>query len=271
MPELPEVETIKGQLEQILPFKVLDQERSDVFDSLLRKDDKKTPFKIQNKTIIKIERKGKALRFYFDDGMNLLSHLGMSGSWRISKTEINEKHTHLLLQGTQYFLAYIDPRRFGKIALLTNDQIESRLSKLGVDISEEGFTKEYIKSCLKKSPERKIKPFLLEQKYFAGIGNYIACEILALAGIRPTRQNKNITLNECEKIRISALKVINGQIENNGLTFSGGYADAFGNKGEGVQNLVVFHQKSCGICNKTEVKKIVLAQRGTYYCPNCQK
>jgi len=60
-------------------------------------------------------------------------------------------------------------------------------------------------------------------------------------------------------------------LASGGTTFQGGYRDSSGEKGLGVQHLVVFYQKTCQLCRKSEVKKIILAQRGTYYCPKCQK
>ena len=65
--------------------------------------------------------------------------------------------------------------------------------------------------------------------------------------------------------------VLDQSIEANGMTFSGGYSDTSGEKGAGVQNLVVFYQEICGLCHQSPVKKIVLQTRGTYYCPKCQK
>ena len=73
------------------------------------------------------------------------------------------------------------------------------------------------------------------------------------------------------RIILATKSVLEGSIKSNGMTFSGGYADTKGEKGEGVQNLVVFYQKVCGLCKTNTIKKIVLAQRGTYYCPHCQK
>ena len=124
---------------------------------------------------------------------------------------------------------------------------------------------------LKKFPNRQLKPFLLDQKYFAGSGNYIACEICAQAGIRPTRKCAKITKAEALKIKKATDSVINSSIENKGQSFSGGYRDATGEVDQGVQNLVVFYQKICGLCKKTEVKKIELKGRGTYFCPSCQR
>ena len=200
----------------------------------------------------------------------------MSGSWMISPNKIELKHTHIQFscRGSnqkRIHLAYVDPRRFGKMRFLNPDNLEAHLKKIGVDVSSSDFNLRYLRNTFSKFPNKKIKPFLLDQKYFAGVGNYIACEICAFARILPDRVCSSFTDHEVKAILKATKSILNKSIKSNGLTFSGGYVDAFGNKGMGVQNLVVFHQKFCGLCKKTEVKKIELAQRGTFYCPSCQK
>ena len=274
MPELPEVETIRRQLEKKTPVTIEKVKYSPVVKSILKKENKN--FDPKGRTISHITRHGKMLDFHLDDDLHILSHLGMSGSWRISKEPIKEKHTHVLFsgkdkRGKEIHFGYVDPRRFGNMYFLFEEQTEEYYSRLGVDIGSKEFTPEYVYSVLKKFPNKVLKPFLLDQKYFAGCGNYIASEICARAGIRPSRRCGKVTKTEAAKIVEATDSVLNGSLENNGMTFSGGYSDAYGEKGEGVQNLVVFYQKICGLCKKTEVKKIVQAQRGTYYCPKCQK
>ena len=270
MPELPEVETIRQQLLPYLPLQVQKVQQSRHIKSILKFKE----FEPQGKKIIAIERIGKVLNFHFEEGWHLLSQLGMSGGWRISKEPIAEKHNHFQLEcmsrGQRYYLAYVDPRRFGNIYLFNRENAQKKLSSQGVDISTSAFTAEYVYSVFKRFPNKQIKPLLLEQKYFAGVGNYIACEICARAGIRPTRRVSKITPIECQEIITATVQVLEGSLRRNGMTFHGGYVDASGSKGEGVQNLVVFYQKICGLCKKTAVKKITLAGRGTYYCPKCQ-
>jgi formamidopyrimidine-DNA glycosylase len=77
--------------------------------------------------------------------------------------------------------------------------------------------------------------------------------------------------DEFPKILNAIKEVLTPALASGGTTFQGGYRDASGEKGKGVEHLVVFYQKICQLCLKTPVKKILLAQRGTYYCPRCQK
>lgn len=273
MPELPEVETIKNQLnEKVENATILEVLYSDVIGSIIKKD---FPSLI-GKTITRFERYSKVLLIHLSDTHVIQSGLGMSGSWRLWEKIENVPHTHMTIKCELkskkiIYLAYVDPRRFGKMHFFTNDEWIEKKNSLGVDVSSDEFTLNYLEYCLKKYPERQLKPYLLDQKFFGGVGNYIACEICARAGIRPQRRSKNIRKYEYPKILDATKSVIEGQIKRNGLTFSGGYSDTSGSKGEGLSDLVVFHQKICGMCGKETIKKVVLAQRGTYYCTNCQR
>lgn len=266
MPEMPEVATIAKQLGTTLPFSIREVKLSSVVGSIL----KTQSFSPAGKTISSIDRIGKLMIFNLSDGNKILSHLGMSGSWRISDAPLDVKHNHVQFISSSKVLSYVDPRRFGYMYFLTPEEAKIHTDKLGIDIASKEFTSEYVYNVLKKFPDKKLKPFLLDQKYFAGIGNYIACEICARAGIRPSRRAGKITKLEAQKIVDATSEVISGSLEKQGMTFSGGYVDANGEKGEGVQNLVVFWQDECQMCGGT-VKKVTLAQRGTFYCPRCQK
>jgi formamidopyrimidine-DNA glycosylase len=274
MPELPEVETIRRQLEKNTPLTIISASYSKVHKSILKPKNKH--FDPVSATISHIKRKGKLLIFTCDDDKYFLSHLGMSGSWRISKTKIIEKHTHIQFEtlgkhNEKIFLGYVDPRRFGNLYFYYEPEALVFIDGLGVDIGTKDFTGEYVYSVCKKFPNKVLKPFLLDQKYFAGCGNYIASEICARAGIRPTRKTGKVTKKEAQVISEVTKLVLDQSIKSNGMTFSGGYSDTEGVVGEGVNNLVVFYQKVCGICQQTKVKKVVLQTRGTYYCPKCQK
>jgi formamidopyrimidine-DNA glycosylase len=267
MPELPEVETIRLQLSHYLPFKI----EAIATTPGLKQNILHTDLDIKNKTITSIKRKGKMLDFIFDDNSHLLSHLGMTGTWLIGEKIKTGKHTHLTLTGKKHTLAYDDPRRFGHLYYYTQEEAEKKLAELGMDLTDPDFTLEYLTTAIKRYPERALKVTLLDQKLFAGSGNYIANEICARAGIRPTRKCRLIKKEEFPKIFKAIKQVLGPALASGGTTFQGGYRDSTGEKGLGVQHLVVFYQKICQMCHKTPVKKIILAQRGTYYCPKCQK
>lgn len=260
-------------MQLILPFRIDEVYYSDRTSRLIKSHD----FNLKGEVIIKIYRKAKWLLFDLENGGHLISHLGMSGSWQISQNRKNEKHGHIELidHSNKNTLTYIDPRRFGHFYILSEDKFQKKLSEISMDVSDPSFDENHIAELFFKNPTKQIKPFLLDQKSFPGVGNYMASEICARSGILPTRLCGNITSDEILKIKNSIKVVISGAVLTKGTTFSGGYRDATGNKGEGVRHLVVFYQDFCQLCAekniKTNVIKITLAQRGTYYCPRCQR
>jgi formamidopyrimidine-DNA glycosylase len=284
MPELPEVEVIRSQIESYLPLTVISESRSPLISSLTRKSPQNPHAQVTGAFLVAIRRHGKVLLFDFKSRLEdsqitytVISQLGMSGGWRVSTNSLNDPHVHLQWQMKNLkdlnplYLSYKDPRRFGSLGFLTFQEAELKIRSLGVDVSSEHFNLEYLQSIFKKHPEKAIKPFLLDQKYFAGIGNYMANEICARACIRPTRKIKKIKKEELLKILKASKTVLDLSQKSGGLTFSGGYADVYGDKGQGLTHLVVFHQKICQMCKKTPVKKSHLGNRGTFYCPSCQK
>lgn len=272
MPELPEVETIKSQISNFLPLKIKKITFSNKTTRLIKQKDF-TPK--QGETIIDLSRKGKFLIFKFDNPNHfIISHLGMSGSWRISDSKLDVdqgKHAHVVIETDKNVLSYIDPRRFGHIYFLNKKNFEKKVSSFPMDISEPGFNADHIKSIFTIHPKKILKILLLDQKKFSGIGNYIASEVCARAKLLPTRVVETLTKKDCIKIKAAIDLIIFGAVKNQGTTFSGGYRDAYGEKGNGIEHLVVFHQKICQMCKKTNVKKITLGGRGTYFCPHCQK
>ncbi len=267
MPELPEVKTIQSQIKKHLPIKVEKIRKSSVIKSILHT---KVP-NLDGEKISKLKRHGKCLIFEFHEDLFLLSHLGMTGSWRISKEKIREKHVHFIFIGEGKLLSYVDPRRFGHMYFFNKEELQTYLKRLGPDLLSKKLNADFIYSVLSKHPSREIKPLLLEQKYFAGSGNYIANEVCARAKILPNKLCKKLSLSDAKRIKKAFSSILKDSIKHKGVTFQGGYTDAHGEKGQGVSNLVVFHQKICGMCKKTEVKKIILKQRGTFYCPKCQQ
>ena len=230
-------------------------------------------------TIIKIRRHAKWLIFDLYPHGHLLSHLGMSGSWQMSHNPLAEKHGHIefIDKSKSEFgvLTYIDPRRFGHFYALSSENFLEKVKELPEDVSSPEFDESRIALELFRFPGRPIKPHLLDQKAFPGVGNYMASEICARAGILPDRLAGDITADEIKKMKSAIDLVISGAVETKGTTFSGGYRDANGSKGEGVKHLVVFYQHHCQMCLErgkvTKVIKTTMAGRGTYHCPVCQK
>ena len=207
----------------------------------------------------------------------LISHLGMSGSWQMSQQSLKDKHGHIefIDHKQNSVLTYVDPRRFGHFYILNAENYAKKILDIPEDITHKDFDENKITELFFSHPNKMLKPFLLDQKAFPGVGNYMASEICARSGILPDRLTGDITSDEIAKIKKSIHVVVSGAIETKGTTFSGGYRDAFGSKGEGVKHLVVFYQKYCQMCAvkniSSNVIKTNLGGRSTYHCPICQR
>ena len=212
------------------------------------------------------------LIFHLSDSSQLLSHLGMTGTWLIGNNLLAGKHSHLILNCDKNIqLIYDDPRRFGHLYHLENKLAQKKIASLGLDLASPDLDVDYVRSSLKRYPHRALKVTLLDQKLFAGSGNYIANEICARAKILPTKKCHELKNSDFPKILQAIHDVLQPALASGGTTFQGGYRDTSGQQGLGVNHLVVFYQKICKMCLETPVQKIQLAQRGTYFCPRCQK
>jgi formamidopyrimidine-DNA glycosylase len=270
MPEMPEVETIRRAIVAHLPLHIIKQRTSQHLKSMV----KAAKIQVTGQTITSISRHGKFLDIKFDSGCHLISHFGMSGGWEISRQPIKKKHTHIQFNctdsaGLSWNLGYVDPRRFGKFYFVQDSS--EKLSKLGPDIlDKDNFSVNYLAGVFARKGKLELKPLLLDQSLVAGIGNYMASEICALAGILPTRKAGAINATEAGKIYVAIFQVVAKSLKAKGLSFHGGYRDANGDDGKAKNSLVVFHQSNCRAC-QTKVKRLKQKGRATFYCPSCQK
>lgn len=243
MPELPEVETIRRDLSQRIIGKSINKQ------------------KIKN-----ISRRGKLLILKLPNKF-LLIHLGMTGQLIYkSKNQITvgghegpdiSKYTRKRWKISSGDLLFNDARKFGYYKYVK----KLDLSKYGPEPENFSFQKS----------QAKIKPYLLNQKNIAGIGNIYADEILFHAGIRPTRRINKLSKKEKMKIKGSIKYILSKAIEKRGTTFAD-YRDAKGERGNYKRYLKVYGREDllCKKCKLNNIKKIKLAGRGTHYCRLCQ-
>ena len=271
MPELPEVETVKNGLKN----KVLNKKITKcqiIYQGIIAYPDKDTFIKnITNQTINDIKRRGKFLMFELDD-YYLISHLRMEGKYFIKgHSDALAKHDHVIFTlNTEEELRYNDTRKFGKMHLVKKDELDlTPISKLGLEPWDELLTTKYLKEKLNK--KKAIKTLLLDQSIITGIGNIYANEILFLSKINPETTGNNLTNKNLTDIIDNTKKVLEKAINAGGTTIHS-YASVDGITGKFQQELLVHGKKSvpCPNC-KTEILKIEVNGRGTYYCPKCQK
>ncbi len=284
MPELPEVETIVRGLAQ----RILGDRIESVWTSNKPQTFKSPPAllaaTLEGSRIAAVGRMGKHIVFDLareDVSRDLaienvprkgparvtthwIVHLGMTGSLTVVRpdTEI-ARHTHLILRlASGRELRFIDPRRFGRTWIAAG-----AFSTPGTEPLDIGFE---LFSGLFRQRNTPIKSALLNQKLLRGIGNIYADESLFRGGIRPRRRAGSLTRLELKRLYNSVQKVLNEAIAAGGTSISD-YVDSEGESGLFQAKLRVYGRAGapCVRCG-TPIKRIVVAGRGTHYCPKCQ-
>jgi formamidopyrimidine-DNA glycosylase len=230
--------------------------------------------RILGQTVVDVTRRAKFLQVNLDQDV-LLIHLRMSGDIRVEPAVTSEgqpvellPHDRLVLDFTQgdqgsLRMVFNDPRKFGRVWLLNDPQ--EILGALGPEPLGDDFTVEVLLDRLHSS-SRMIKPLLLDQAFLAGMGNIYTDEALYLAGIHPLRSAAGISPEETERLWASIRLVLNEGIRRNGASIDWVY------RGGDFQNSFHVYQRTglpCLRCG-TQISRIVVGQRGTHFCPNCQ-
>lgn len=265
MPELPEVETVVRRLRKPLigrSFIGVDAYWANSVPTGIKNLKKNLP----KRKIIKIERRGKYLKFVLSDGYFLFLHLKMSGDLEVesakTKSHPHDRTVFKLNNGTE--LRFRDPRKFGRVYLV-KDELEV-VGKLGPEPLESSFHPQVFINLFKGKRGR-LKPLLLNQEFIVGIGNIYADESCFKAGINPKRKIETLKENELKKLWSAIRSILNKAIKHNGSTFDFVY------RGGSFQNhFSVYDRKDepCKQC-KTPIKRITLGGRSTHFCPKCQK
>lgn len=272
MPELPEVESVRQGLEKLIVGETIKSVK--VLWNNIIKDPSVGEFtkKLIGEDILSIKRRGKFLLFELTHYV-LISHLRMEGKYRVEHSEEPlTKHTHVIFKlSNGKELRYLDVRKFGKMSLVEKEKAYDHpsLNTLGPEPNDE-LTVEHLVHFL-KNRKRSVKACLLDQKMVAGIGNIYADEILFASGIHPERQGHTLSLEEIKQLTKSIVTIMNRAVLAGGTTIRT-YANAFGDSGSFQNQLHVYGKagEPCSDC-QTAIIKAKVAQRGTHYCPQCQK
>lgn len=278
MPELPEVESVrKGLNQMIVGEKIASVEVG--WDNII--ESPTVPLfkkRLEGQTIEKVERRGKFLLFYLTSSV-LISHLRMEGKYQFVLPSYGEedatenKHTHVIFyMESGYQLRYLDVRKFGRMSLVEKGkEFEHKsLAKLGPEPTVEDFKLKEMQEFLTRRTKA-IKGVLLDQDLVVGIGNIYADEILYQAQIHPEQSAKTLTEKEEKLLHESIIQILAQAVDNGGTTIRS-YENAFGENGNYQEYLQVYGKENsaCPICGTT-IEKIKVAGRGTHYCPSCQK
>ncbi len=266
MPELPEVESVRRQLAPELAGRTVTDVWADVQQRFLDLD------LLPGHRIVEVRRRGKFLLCPLEgpDGADreLVMHLGMTGSFRFDERDAYARAILDLDDGRQ--LVYRDPRRFGRLAVVPAGDHSSipTLQALGPEPLSEEFTVAGFAEVLRRTTAP-VKAVLLNQKAVAGVGNIYADEALWRARIHPA--SRRVGRQRAEALHRAIRDVIAAAIEREGTTFRD-YQMVNGQSGQYADYLQAYGQEGrpCARCG-TPMRKVVLAQRGTTYCPGCQR
>lgn len=274
MPELPEVETVKRTLQQLIIEKTI-KDITVHWGKIIKKPDDVLQFchYLMGQTIENVERRAKFLKIILQDYV-IVSHLRMEGRYGLHQEgEPIDKHTHVIFSftdGTE--LRYRDVRKFGTMHLFRKGEEDEELplAQLGIEPFDENFNAAKLGELISGS-NRKIKVTLLDQTKLVGLGNIYVDEALFRSKIYPERIGKNLTKKEITKLYQEIVATLQEAIDLGGSSVKS-YVNGQGEMGMFQQQLYVYGRKGepCKRCN-TPIEKTVVGGRGTHYCPNCQK
>ena len=289
MPELPEVEVVKRSLVNKIQNSIVKAVK--INDGRLRyRVDKNKIKKIIGLRIKKISRRSKFLLFFFNNKTVMIVHLGMTGKFFFInqkntkyKTsfyyDINEdkdkKHDRVIFNlSKNRKLIYNDVRKFGFIKFDQKKNVDQNLhlKNLGPEPLEKNFNFSYFKQYI-INKNRTIKDILMDQKFISGLGNIYVNETLFYSGIKPTKKVKNLSESEIRKIIKFTKKILSKAITLGGSSIKNFSSDN-GKKGSFQQYFSVYGKKGDKCSKKScdsNIIKIVISNRATFYCNKCQK
>ncbi len=287
MPELPEVETVRRGLSELIISKVVKAEAHDTAKGFPNTSDDVSRFLV-GATITDVRRRAKVLMIDLSTKYSLIIHLKMTGQLVfVGETrfgaghpndslvnELPDKSTRVTLTFTdETKLFFNDQRKFGWMRLMPTVEIPNIdfMQKVGPEpLSEDFSSKEFMQRFARRG-KTNIKAALLDQSVVAGIGNIYADESLWGAKIHPKRLVNTITEQEFELLFHEMREVMNLAVEKGGSS-NHTYVNAEGKKGSYMDFARVFRREglACPRCGTT-IEKLRVAGRGTHICPYCQQ
>lgn len=290
MPELPEVETIRRGLAEVLPGRTI--KRLEVrLPKAYQVAGPEDSSRVTDARIEDVSRRGKALLINLSTGVTLLIHLKMTGQLiyrerdRIKLAgghpttdmvlgEFPKKSTHVIFtfdDGSELF--FNDQRTFGYVKLVPHEDLPAvpLLKSLGPEPLERSFTLTRFETLLRRRPNAKLKPLLLDQTFIAGLGNIYVDESLNLAKLHPLMPAGRLTAPQRKTLYEAIKKVLRTSLRYGG-TSDNTYVTIRGGKGDYLNHARAYHRTGlpCRACG-TPIVRSVVAGRGTHTCPQCQR
>ncbi len=280
MPELPEVEVLRRSLEPRLLGRRI--ERVAVRSPALREPlNRRSLEGLAGRRIESLRRRAKYLLIDLEGASTLVIHLGMSGRFTVVPVAAPiQRHEHLAFhlgspgrdRPPRIRLRLVDPRRFGLAFALPRRRLETdrHFAHLGVEPLSEALTADYLRAAAGKR-RGPIKSFLMDAKIVVGVGNIYACEALWQARVHPRRSVARISAATWGRLTEAVRGVLARAIEEGGTTLKD-FRDGEGNAGYFQVSLAAYGREgeSCHRCGRV-LRRIVQSNRGTFYCPGCQR
>jgi formamidopyrimidine-DNA glycosylase len=289
MPELPEVETIRRGLNE----RVVGRTITDFVVQLPKQfvPGKHSKTEVIGKKIVGLRRRGKVLIVDLDNGVSLVIHLKMTGQliwmspngesyagghpYPALSTELPSKYSHIYFvfeNGAKLF--FNDQRQFGYLKVAATKEVEDIefIRKLGPEPLDEELTLDEFGRRLRRRPQARLKPLLLDQTFLAGLGNIYVDEALHEARLHPLRAVRSLDDGEVEALYKAIRLVIQEALRWGGSSIQA-FIDPDGNRGVYMKKAGRVYKRTgeeCPVCG-TPIERIVVAGRGTHYCPHCQR
>jgi formamidopyrimidine-DNA glycosylase len=278
MPELPEVEVMRRDLEkEVVGKKIKTVEVSGNRSIRRHKQKKEFIGALEGHKIVSVARRGKYLVLRLDGPEALIVHLGMSGQLLRAKSarEKAPKHTHVVITFTQGgLMRFVDPRTFGEMFVTPYDEIEQQveeLAHLGLDPLETALSWELFGRMLIERKAR-LKSLLMDQKFISGIGNIYSDEILFQAGLRWDRMSDSLSQQEVRRLYRAIVETLQDAVKYRGSSLADEqYRDLFGALGEYQHHHQVYDREgeACPRCRRPIVRAR-FSNRSTFFCEACQ-
>ena len=272
MPELPEVETVVRELREGSEGRGPSVVGRTITGVTVRwprhiaiPSPRELKWRLPGQKIESVTRRGKYLVFNLSRDV-LLIHLKMSGDLSVvNGNSPKDRHAHTIFHFRNgYNLRFSDTRKFGKVFLV--ERAEEVVGRLGPEPLERGFTAKKLGEML-AAKHRQLKPLLLDQTFIAGLGNIYTDEALHLARLHPLRRSDSLKPDEVRALWRGIRRALQAGLRHNGASIDWVY------RGGGFQEYFRAYDRAgepCFNCG-TPIRRIVVGQRGTYFCPSCQK
>lgn len=279
MPELPEVETIRRDLERQVVGRWTDSVLVSGSRSVRRHPDAAAfAAGVQGRQVLAVQRRGKYLLCHLGGDHALVVHLGMSGQllWAAGGGEPAPRHTHVVVAfrgGGE--LRFVDPRTFGQLFLTTAGGpggTVPELAHLGLDPIADGMDAAAFARRL-GSRRARLKPLLMDQRFLAGIGNLYADEILFGAGVRGDRSSETLSAQEARRLYRAMMEILTLAIEGRGSSLADEqYRDLYGRTGRYQAHHQVYGREG-GPCRRCRgrIVRVQTGGRSSFFCPGCQR